>query len=282
MKAFPLFACALGLYAQTAPGPAPAVPDLPDDEVICTFEDGHKFTQGEFKKLYASLPEQMQQMALRDRPEFLHEVSLMRKLTKMAEQAKLDQESPYKEALEFSKMMVLSQAQMMEINNGSTVTQPEIVKEYDATKEKYKQVRVKAIYIAFKKSEDQAKAKAIKLAATARGGADFVALVKENSDDDSTKAKGGDFGSIKATDNIPDAIKTAIFALKQGEVSEPVRQTGGFYVFRCEESSYLPLSQVRDQIFMDLKNKHYKEQMDKLNEDARIKDINPKFLAPGK
>jgi len=276
MKVLLLFACALGLSAQS-------IPDLPDDTVICTFKDGHKFTMAEYKALYAAIPEQWQQMSLRDRPDFLRQLNLIRILTKLGEEQKLDQQSPVKEAIEFSRQMTVSQAEMMEINNSTTITQPEIVKEYDAHKDKYKQVRVKAIYIAFKKSEEQAKAKAAKVAAAARGGADFVALVKENSDDDTSKAKGGDFGDVfKMTDNFPDEIKTAIFALKPGEISDPVRQQGGFYVFRCEESTYVPLTQVRDQIYGDIKNARFKEQMDKINEDAKVKDINPKFLDQGK
>ncbi len=83
----------------------------------------------------------------------------------------------------------------------------DIVKYYDSNKQKYTQVRVKAIYIAFnddaaassaskgKKplSEAEAKAKAVKLLAAIKGGADFVKLVKENSDDETSREKDGEF-----------------------------------------------------------------------------------------
>jgi len=93
-------------------------------------------------------------------------------------------------------------------------------------------------------TEDEAKAKATKLLADIRGGADFVKLVKENSDDETSKAKDGDFATLRRTDNIPDAIRAAVFSLKQGEVSEPVRQPNGFYLLRADEVRYRPLSQV--------------------------------------
>jgi len=283
-----LFASLLAVRAQTpAAPPAASLPDLPDETVVCTFDDGVKLSMGEFKKVYGALPPQLQQMAITNRQEFLHEYSLMRKLTKLAEEKKLDQDSPYKEALDFSRMMVLSQAQMMETNNAQTVTPAEIVKDYDVNKEKYKQARVKAIYIPYgnasakgKKvlTEEEAQAKAAKLAAAARSGGDFIKLVKENSEDETSRAKDGDFGSFRVSDNIPDAIRTAVFALKQGEVSDPVRQPNGFYVFRAEEVTYRPLSQVRDEIFTALKTKHYQEVMDKLNTESQVKDINPAFL----
>jgi peptidyl-prolyl cis-trans isomerase C len=288
-----LFSSLLALRAQTPampPAPTGTLPDLPDDSVICVLDDGAKLTMGEFRGLYAALPPNMQQMALSNRPEFLHEYSLMRKLSRMAEEKKLDQESPYKEALVFSRMMVLWQAAMMDINNATTVEPAEIVKFYDANKEKYKTVKVKAIYIPYgsaakgKKplTEDEAKAKAAKLAASARAGGDFVKLVKENSEDETSRAKDGDFATFRVSDNIPDAIRSAVFALKQGETSEPVGQPNGFYVFRSEELTYRPMSQVRDEIYSEIKNQRYKAEMDRLNTEANVKSINPAFLGNGK
>jgi peptidyl-prolyl cis-trans isomerase C len=287
-----VFSGLLLVRAQNPAAPsATTLPDLPDEALICTFDDGAKFTMGDFKRVYGALPPQLQQMAITNRQEFLHEYSLMRKLTKMAEAKKLDQESPYKEALDFSRMMVLSQAQMMEVNNSQTVAPAEIVKDYDVNKEKYKQARVKAIYITFGASEgkgkkalteEEAKAKAAKLAAAARAGGDFVKLVKENSEDKTSREKDGDFSTFRTSDNIPDAIRAAVFALKQGEVSDPVRQPNGFYVFRAEEVTYRPLSQVRDEIFTSLKTQHYQQVMDKLNEESKVKSINPAFLGPAR
>ncbi len=286
-----LFTSLLAVRAQTPAAPPAALPDLPDETLVCTFDDGVKLTMGDFKRVYGALPAQLQKMALTNRQEFLHEYSLMRILSKMAEEKKLDRESPYKEALDFSRLMVLSQAQMMEVNSAQTVAPAEIVKDYDINKENYKQARVKAIYVRFGSSEakgkkalteEDAKAKAAKLAAAARAGGDFIKLVKDNSEDETSRAKDGDFGAFRVSDNIPDAIRAAVFALKQGELSDPVRQPNGFYVFRAEEVTYRPLSQVRDEIFTALKTRHYQQVMDKLNEDAKVKNINPAFLGAGR
>src|SRR5947207_13990234 len=119
MKATSLlvFVCLGAAWAQSIAGPgaaaaaAPTMPDVPEDTVIAIFGDGTKFTMGDFKKIYAALPPPNQQMALRDRAQWLHQWELLRKLTKMAEVAKLDQETPYKEAIEYGSMNVLAQAQ---------------------------------------------------------------------------------------------------------------------------------------------------------------------------
>jgi parvulin-like peptidyl-prolyl isomerase len=291
MKFFSLlvFAC-IAAWAQTAAAPAPpaTLPDLPDDSVVAVFDDGTKVTMGEFRNIANVMPPENQQLILRNREQFLHQYAVMRKLAKMAESEKLDQQSPAREALEYNRMMILTQTKMTTALNTMTVAPDEVVKFYDGNKEKYKQVKVKAIYIPFsgdadakdKKelTEEQAKAKAARLLAEIRKGADFVKLVKENSADETSRAKDGDFATVHTGDNIPDAMRAAVFALKSGEVSEPVRQPNGFYLFRAEEIGYRPLSEVRDEIFMQLKQQHYGNWMRQIDSGTKVDFPNPAFL----
>ncbi len=291
-----LFTAALTVSAQTAPAPvpapleqaAPSLPNLPDDTTIAIFDDGTKFTMGDFKKFYAVLPPQNQQMALRDRKLFLQQWAFMRKLSQMAEKEKLGEVSPHREALEYYRMMVLSQAELSEAVNAIVVEPNAIVNYYDSNKDKYKQVKVRAIYISFVSSpqagskkaltEEQAKAKAAKLLAQIRAGADFVKLVKENSDDETSRNKDGDFATLRPTDNVPDAVRKAVFSLKPGEVSEPVRQPNGFYLLKAEEVSYRPLSQVRDEIFTDVKQQQYAKWLEETNRNTQVQYTSPEFL----
>ena len=294
-----LFACCSAGWAQTAPAPggvppgpgapAPQMPDLPDQTIIAVFDDGVQFTMADFKRAFAALPPDNQPLALRDRKIFVQQWAFMRKLAQMAEKQKLDQQSPTKEQLEYYRMMILSQTKLSEAMNTMAVEPDEIVKFYDTNRERFKEVRVKALYVSFGRgenapTEDQAKAKAARLLADIRGGADFVKLVKENSDDETSKAKDGDFATLRRNDNIPDAIRSAVFALKQGEVTEPVRQPNGFYLLRADEVRYRPLSQVRDEIFTELKQKHYSQWLDQTNKDTKVEFTSPAFLgdAPAK
>ncbi len=290
-----LFVGTLAVWAQApqpAPAaPAPALPNLPDETVVAVFEDGTKFTMGDFRKIYAVLPPQNQQMALRDRKLFLQQWAFMRKLARMAEEQKLQDLSPSREAIEYYRMMILSQAELTDAINRVTVEPAAIVNFYDANKEKYKQVKVKAIYISFasdpaapahggKKplNEEQAKTKAAKLLAQIRAGADFVKAVKENSDDETSRNKDGDFATLRPTDNVPDAVRAAVFSLKPGEVSEPVRQPNGFYLLKAEEITYRPLSQVRDEIFTEIKQQRYSKWLEETNRNTRVEYTSPEFL----
>src|SRR6185436_18458677 len=152
---FCIFSCLTAVWGQSpvplppAAAPAPTLPDLPESTVIATFDDGVQVTMGEFRKIFAILPPQNQQMALRDRSGFLKQWAFMRKLSQMAGQQKLDQESPTKEALDYYHMMIMSQAKINDAVNSVTAEPGEIIKFYDVNEEKYKQVRVQTIYVSF-------------------------------------------------------------------------------------------------------------------------------------
>jgi len=287
--------------AQTAPPPpAPPPPAEKGDTVIAIFEDGVKITLDEYQALIPALPQQFQQMARQDRQRFLHYYAMMRTLSQMAEHEKLDQRSPYKELLVYSRISTLTDIKLKDVLDSVTVTPEEVEKYYAEHKDPYKSVKVSAIYIAFgdaepssspagssssasrivKKTltEEEARAKADKLLAQARAGADFKALVKENSDDETSRDKGGDFGTWRVTDNVPDLMRPVVFGLKPGELGEPVRQPRGYYIFRADEVTFDPLSKVRDSIFQQLKQQHFQEWTAKL--DAGTKVEFPKSETP--
>jgi peptidyl-prolyl cis-trans isomerase C len=295
MKGLALFVFSCGLAAaQVAAAPPAGLPDLPDETVIAVFDDGGKLTAGEFKNIYAVLPPNAQQGAVRDRKAFLEQWGLFRKLADAAEKKKLDQASPTREALEYNRLFLLSQAAVNDqVTN--TVPEPEAVeKYYEANKERYKQVKVKAIYITFSKepvsklvggkpllTEEEAKVKIQKLLGEIRSGADFVKLARENSEDAASREKDGDFATLRPTDNIPDAIKSAVFAMKQGEVSEPVEQPNGFYLLRAEEITYRAPADVRGEIIENIKQEHFRQWMQQMHDSVKVQFPSAEFLGAG-
>jgi peptidyl-prolyl cis-trans isomerase C len=272
-----LFVCLTSAFAQTAP----PIPNLPDETVIATFDDGATMTLGDFKRIYSVLPPENQQAAMQNRGQFLKQWALMRKLAKAAEEEKLDQLSPSKEALEYYRLMILSQAKMTQAANQVPVLPSDVAKFYEANQNRFKQVHVKAVYIGFggqKLTEAAAKLKASQISAQARGGADFVKLVRVHSDDDTSRSKDGDFGTLRSSDNLSDDVRNVIFGLKEGEVSEPVRQSNGFYIFRAEKIEIRPLPEVRDAIFAELRQRRYGEWVEKTNREATVLFNSPAFL----
>jgi peptidyl-prolyl cis-trans isomerase C len=288
-------------YAQTeapakpvAPAPAATLSTLPPSTVVATV-DGTKVTASDLQAILRALPPASQQQALRSPRQFLDQFGLLRKLSAMAEQAKLHERSPLREQLEYNRMVGMAQAELLEAQNQIHISTEDAQKQYEANKAKYEQAKVKVIYIPFSANapaaqqstaekkvltEAEAKEKAEKLLVEIKGGADFVKLVKEHSGDPVSKGKDGDFGNIKRSDRIPEAIKTAVFALKPGEVSEPVRQPNGFYLFRLEESSQQTFDQVKDQITAEMRQARFSEWMQSMQKSIDIKIENEAAFAP--
>jgi parvulin-like peptidyl-prolyl isomerase len=184
--------------------------------------------------------------------------------------------------------MILGNAMMNSKLNTIDVNPADIAKYYEANKEQYKEVRVKALYIAFgdapgarqSRTEAQAKDLATRLLAQIRTGADFVKLVKDNSDDQTSREKDGDFGTYRRTENIPDAIKNAVFALKQGGVSEPIPQPHGYYLLRAEDVGYVPEDKVQTDILLTLRQERYNQWLNENTSGAKVQFPNPAFPAP--
>jgi parvulin-like peptidyl-prolyl isomerase len=297
MKSFLILLFTVAVWAQPAPPQTASpggVPDLPANTVVATFGDGQKLTAGELKSFLAAMPPNMQQAAARDRRAFVQQVAMMHRLAEVAEQAKLDQRSPTRESLAFNRMYVLMNAQLHEVLSGIVVAPAEAAAYYNKNKDRFIQVKVKTIYIPFAEkaaeagakqgkrlTEAEAESKIKKVRADIMAGADFVKMVAENSEDQTSVAKGGDFGTIRSTDNLPDAIRTAIFALKVHEVSEPVKQPNGFYLFRAEEISVQPLAEVQEELVNELKQAHFKQYMDDTTRSLNLKIQNDEFFMEG-
>jgi peptidyl-prolyl cis-trans isomerase D len=120
-----------------------------------------------------------------------------------------------------------------------------------------------------KDDEEAARAKAAAIAERARKGEDFAKLAAEVSTDLGTKAQGGDLGWM-AHDDAP--FQNALFGMKVGEISDPVRSTFGFHVIKLDEirpGTVRPFEEVRDELAADLRTRRAEQQFfDRTNQLA--------------
>ncbi|MGE4422579.1 MAG: SurA N-terminal domain-containing protein [Pseudodesulfovibrio sp.] len=138
-----------------------------------------------------------------------------------------------------------------------TVTDDEIAKYYAANKDGMQvpeQIHARHILVAVKDSDSEAaqkkaKERIEKIYKEAKAGADFAKLAKDNSDGPSAP-NGGDLGWFGKGAMVP-AFETAAFALKKGEVSEPVKTQFGWHVIKVEdkkEGATKTLEEAKDEI----------------------------------
>jgi len=279
------------IAAPQAPPKAVALPDIPDKNPVVSFDDGTVLTMGEVRGLLTSLEPQQRQGAVADMQAFFDQWAMFRKIAQMALADKLDQESPVKEQLVFARTNVLAQAEIQHQSNPNGIDGEEIDKYYAAHKDAYRQVKTDAIYISFSNSaasqtgsdgkkilsEAEAKAKITGLLEQIHKGADFKKLAKENSDDELSRAKDGYLATLSPGEStgIPDAIKTAVFALKAGETTGVIWQANGFYLFRAEAINFKPLTEVRDQIYTAIKADRFQKWMSGVHSNAKAKILDP-------
>jgi peptidyl-prolyl cis-trans isomerase C len=273
--------------AQAPTPPPPVSPDTVVAEV-----NGKKYTAADIDRMISILPAQYQQAA-HSQTQILSQVFLMQRLAEDAAKAGLDQKSPFKEQLEMNRIQVLSTAELSDVQNTTKITQEDQQKYYKDNPDKFKEVKIRVIYIAYNPTpgkaatdgkkivtEAEAKAKIEDLAKQIQGGADFGKLARDLSDDKTSAAKDGDFGVIKQDSGYPEAIKTAVFALKQGELSAPIKQPNGFYLIRAEEINQKSFDDSIQQILQTEKQAKFQEWLKGMQAQYNVKVENPAYFVP--
>jgi peptidyl-prolyl cis-trans isomerase D len=114
----------------------------------------------------------------------------------------------------------------------------------------YKEARA-AAGDAAKRTKEEAKALAQKVAAEAKGkSGEFAKLAEKYTDDPSGKTKGGDLGFFKK-DQMVKEFSDVAFAMQPGQVSNVVESPFGFHIIKVEtvqEAKSVPLEEAKKEI----------------------------------
>ena len=105
-----------------------------------------------------------------------------------------------------------------------------------------------------------------------RGGADFVSLAKDRSDD-TTAQNGGDLGFVGKGDLPPD-FEAIMFALKPGGLSDVVELGAGYHIIKLHEKRAprtVPLAEVRADVKEFLTQGQLKTRLDQFVGETRAK-----------
>jgi len=128
-------------------------------------------------------------------------------------------------------------------------------KEHAAEFEEPKRLRVAHVLVRVppvggSDAENAAKAKVEDVIKRAKGGEDFGKLARELSEDKASAVQGGDLGFVGPGELVA-PFEQAAFALKKGEISEPVRTPFGYHAIRVidvKEGGKTPLKEVAPKI----------------------------------
>ena len=267
-----ILAGATCLSAQTPPpSPPPALPParlgvpaptptaVPPDKVVLTVGD-EKLTAGEFDQLVDALPEQVRASARGpNRRQFAEQLVRIKIMSQEAHRRKLDESPTVQRQIELQKENLLANVLFQEMAANVKVDEATAQKYYEQHKSEYESVHARHILVRFKGSQlplaagkkeltdEEALAKAQEIRKKIAAGEDFAALAKTESDDAQTGAKGGDLGTFKHGQMVPE-FEQAAFSLPVGQVSEPVKSKFGYHIIKVEQHEVKTFPEIRPEL----------------------------------
>ena len=97
---------------------------------------------------------------------------------------------------------------------------------------------------------DVARAEAEKVRSEIQNGADFGTEARKYSDDETTREAGGELGNLILGQMVPQ-FEEAVFGLKKGELSQPVRTEYGYHLIQVVDiipEAQIPYEEVKEKI----------------------------------
>ena len=162
------------------------------------------------------------------------------------------------------------------------ITDEDVRARYDQMARRTEQVQaVKLAHMLFKLPEHateqqlaEAKEKASKAVARVKAGEDFAKVAATESDDDSTKATGGELGWFQRGSMANPEWEPIVFAMGKGDVRGPVTGPQGFHVFMVTEvkrSDLKPFPEMKEQLQRELRRREMDKQTQTWVEELRKK-----------
>jgi peptidyl-prolyl cis-trans isomerase C len=251
-----------------------AGPSFAQDKVMATV-DGAKVTEADLKLAELEIGSDLGNLPPETRRRVLVEYMIENILfANAAERDKLSTGAGYEQRLAYWRRRALrdtyfDKAVRGEIGEGLAKTFYE-----DQLKGMKPEEEVQARHILVE-TEEQAKDIAGKLA---KGG-DFAALAKENSKDPGSKDDGGMLGYFGRGQMVPQ-FEEAVFKLKKGEISPPVKSQFGFHVIKLEDrrDKKLPtFDEVKDRILNSMIQRKAQEVATGLRTAAKVEYVDPEI-----
>jgi peptidyl-prolyl cis-trans isomerase C len=215
--------------AATPAAPAAAAPAPKPTDVVAKVGDA-TITEGDLGLAAQDLQQQLQNVPPQAQKAFLTGVMIdMQLMAQAARNEKLDQTPAYKAELAYLEARALRQA-YFEADVAKQITPDTIKAAYDDYVKAFQpQDEVHAEHILVK-----TEAEAQDIEKQLAGGAKFEDLAKSKSIDTGSAGQGGDLGFF-AHGQMVKPFEDAAFALKVGEVSQPVQSQYGWHIIKVIE-----------------------------------------------
>ncbi|MBL8239916.1 MAG: peptidylprolyl isomerase [Bryobacterales bacterium] len=232
--------------------------------------EGQPVTPKEIEQYLGAMDEKLR-ANLRDNPEeLLRGIGFMRRMTKLAEEQKLDQTAPFRQQLELTRLQALSSALMQSQEQTTQVSDVEVRQAYKDNLKYVSLAKLKIVFFPSDSSDDAALALAKEVHEKIKAGADFIEMVKQHSKDPVSRDKNGDYGPLKITDDIPGPAKQAIWSMEPGGVSAPVKLPNGYYLFKLIALEEPGIEKVREELTKRLRTAKSREWLNSMRAQVQV------------
>lgn len=256
---------------------------------------GKEWRRSDLERFGKSLPGQQARNFFANKKGYLEQFALSLELARLANEKGVAEKDPYKYRRLYNETLFMAQAMIQEISTSFPVMRPEVEKYYADHKADYSRAKVKMILIGYTpegvpvapgtkiRKMAEAQQLASEIARRAKGGEDFVALVKAYSDDAESKAKDGDYPDIKPSDEgVPPSVKAAVFSLTPGGTTDPLAQSNGFYIFKQVGLTTPTLDEVNDEVVLEIQRSRFDEWMKNVQKSVKLEFKDQQYLSePG-
>jgi peptidyl-prolyl cis-trans isomerase C len=262
---------------------APKAPTVPPDRIVLTVGDV-TLTAAQFDQLIDMLPEQSRASARGpNRKQFADNLAQVLALSQEGKRRGLDQTPAFKLQSMFTIANYLAGVTFAQVSKEAKPSEADERAYYEEHKQDWDGVSARHILIRFQGSQvplkpgqkdltdAEALAKAQDLRKKVVAGEDFAALAKAESDDAGSGANGGDLGTFHHGQMVP-AFDTAAYALKPGEVSEPVKTQFGYHIIKVDKRETKTFDEVRPEIERRMAPDQSKKMLEEM-----VKKVNPVF-----
>ncbi len=271
LVAFGIF---LSLHGQAQAQETAKPATEPAQEVLAVI-NGENLTQLHYEQFIQQYSPQVRSMAERDKGRFMRELVLQELLAQEGRRLKVDQDPATQIRLRTQTNNIIARALVQKsVEENSGITDDKLQAHYDANKDKYQEGESISASHILVKTEDEAKT----IVGELKSGKDFAELAKAKSTGPSGP-QGGSLGSFGRGRMVP-AFEQAAFALKAGEVSEPVKTRFGWHVIKVTERSegkQQDFEQAKEEINKTLVSEYIQSMIQGLQEKAKIEIKNPAY-----
>ncbi len=264
-----LLAATPGALAQDA-----AATDVSGEDTIVAIVNGYKIRTSEVRMAFDDVIGQLPNLPVKLRYPFVVEFLVERHLlAQLATKDGLQDTDDYKRRLAAYQAKALRDTYLTKVISPK-VTEAAVRQAYEEESKKLtetERIRARHILVA---SEKEAQTILQKL----KDGGKFEDLAKQFSLDGS-KDYGGDLGYFTAPEMVQEFSKAA-FALKKGEISQPVKSDFGWHIIRLEDrkmGAAQPFDQVQGAIRQVLVRQEVQATLEGLKDVAKVEILDPEL-----